>query len=260
MTTPWAASSSLRTERDLLLLRVTRDRLLTVSCDAAGGIGSKPHDKVRAHPRLLGKMTARVALMELLAVGANPIALIGTLSVEPKPTGDEVLKGMLAELRHARLRKIHILASSEKNVKVSQTGIGVTAFGFVSISNLKIGRCRPGDEVVTVGEPHVGQEVLGGEAGRKIADTLDIIKIREKSFIHEMIPVGSRGILKEAKTMARDSNLSIRLLESRRVDVAKSAGPATVLVCAVRAGSFSKIEDLLDKPTRVIGHLCKRRA
>ncbi len=139
MTGSSAAPSSIRTRRDLLLLRVTRDRLLAVSCDAAGGIGSKPHDKVRANPRLLGKMTARVALMELLAIGANPIALAGTLSVEPKPTGDQVIKGMLAEVRYARLRNVQILASSEKNVKVSQTGIGVTAIGFVSTSNLKIG-------------------------------------------------------------------------------------------------------------------------
>jgi selenophosphate synthetase-related protein len=203
-------------------------------------------------------MTARVALMELIAIGANPIALTGTLSVEPEPTGNQVIKGMLAEVRYARLRNVQVLSSSEKNVKVSQTGIGVTAIGFVSTSNLKTGRCTPGDEVVAVGEPHVGQEVLHGEASRKIADTLDIIKVRDKSFVHEIIPVGSRGILEEARTMAKDSNLSIRLLGSQRVDLKKSAGPATVLLCALRGGSFREVEALLDKPTSVIGQLCKR--
>jgi selenophosphate synthetase-related protein len=204
-------------------------------------------------------MTARVALMELLAIGANPVALAGTLSVEPAPTGNQVIKGMLAEVRYARLRNVQILSSSEKNVKVSETGIGVTAIGLVSTSNLKIGRCTPGDEVVAVGEPHVGQEVLQGEASRKIADTLDIVKVREKSFVHEIIPVGSRGILEEARTMAKDSNLSIRLLGSQRVDLKKSAGPATVLLCALREGSFRKVEALLDKPTSVIGQVCRRQ-
>jgi selenophosphate synthetase-related protein len=205
-------------------------------------------------------MTARVALMELLAIGANPVALAGTLSVEPEPTGNQVIRGMLAEVRYARLRNVQVLFSSEKNVKVSQTGIGVTAIGFVSTSNLRTGRCRPGDEVVAVGEPHVGQEVPRGEASRKIADTLDVVKVREKSFVHEIIPVGSRGILEEARTMANDSNLSIRLLGSQRVDLKKSAGPATVLLCALREGSFRKVEALLDKPTSVIGQLCKRQA
>jgi len=260
MTGSLAAPRLIRTCRDVLLLRVSRDRLLAVSCDAAGGIGSKLHDKVRAHPRLLGKMTARVAMMEVLAIGATPIALVGTLSVEPEPTGDQVIKGMLAEVRYARLRNVQILSSSEKNVKVSQTGIGVTAIGFVSTSNLKTGRCRPGDEIVAVGEPHVGQEVLRGEANRKIADTLDIIKVREESFVHEIIPVGSQGILKEARTMAKDSNLSVRLLGSQRLDLKKSAGPATVILCALRQGSFRKMEALLDKPTNVVGQLCKRQA
>ncbi len=260
MTGSSAAPRSIRTCRDVLLLRFSRDRLLAVSCDAAGGIGTKLHDKVRAHPRLLGKMTARVALMELLAIGATPVALAETLSVEPEPTGNEVMKGMLAEVRNARLRNVQIISSSEKNVKVSQTGIGVTAIGFVSTSTLKTSRCRPGDEIVAVGEPHVGQEVLRGEASRKIADTLDIIKVRERPFVHEIIPVGSRGILKEARTMANDSNLSVRLLGSQRLDLKKSAGPATVILCALQEGSFRKLEALLDKPTNVIGQLCKRQA
>lgn len=255
-----STARSIRTCRDLLLLRISRDRLLAVSCDAAGGIGAKLHDKVRAHPQILGKMTARVALMELLAIGANPIALAVTLSVEPNPTGNQVIKGMLDEVRYARLRNVQILSSSEKNVTVSQTGVGVTAIGFVSNSNLKTGRCRPGDEVVAVGEPHVGQEVLRAEASRKIADTLDIIKVREKSFVHEIIPIGSRGILKEGRIMATDSNLSIRLFGSQRLDLKKSAGPATVLLCALREGSFRKVEALLDKPTNVIGHFCGRQA
>ena len=260
MTESSAAPRSIRTRRDVLLLRVSGDRLLAMSCDAAGGIGLKLHDKVRARPRVVGKMTARVALMELLAIGASPIALAGTMSVEPEPTGNQVIRGILDELRYARLHNVQILCSSEKNVKVTQTGIGVTAIGFVSTSNLKTGRCTLGDEIVAIGEPHVGQEVLRGEANRKVADTLDIIKLREKSFVHEVIPVGSRGILKEARTMAEDSNLAVRLLSSHRLDLKKSAGPATVLLCALREGSFRKVEKLLDKPTSVIGQLCERRA
>ena len=152
--------------------------------------------------------------MELLAIGADPTAIVGTLSVEPEPTGNQIIKGMLDEVRYARLRNVQILSSSEKNVKVSQTGIGVTAMGFVSTSRLKVGRCRPGDEVVAVGEPHVGHEVLRAAASRKIADSLDISKVRDKPFVHEIIPVGSRGILKEARTMAKDSNLLVKLLDS----------------------------------------------
>jgi hypothetical protein len=203
-------------------------------------------------------MTARVALMELLAIGADPITLAATLSVEPEPTGNQIIKGIRDEVRYAQLSDVQILCSSEKNAKVSQTGIGITAVGLVSPSKVKIGQCKPEDEIIAVGEPHVGQEVLVGEKNRRVADTLDVCRIRKKSFVHEIIPVGSRGILYEARAMAKGSRLSFRGLGSRQINLKKSAGPATVLLCAIRKGSFTNVqESLVGKPARMIGRLRK---
>jgi selenophosphate synthetase-related protein len=233
--------------------------LLVVSCDSAGGIGSKPFDNVRASARLVGKMTARVALMELLATGADPIAITGTFASEPRPTGDLVLGGVMEEVRNARLPSVKILCSSEKNVKVNQTAIGVTSIGLLSSSAMKIGRCREGDEIIAVGEPYVGQEVVAAEKTRRVADTLDVIHFRGNPLVHELIPVGSKGILYEARAMARDSELSFEPFDSLDIDLEKSAGPATVLVSALRKGSFVKVEKgRVSKPIRKIGTLRKR--
>ena len=256
MRTRSRSSRSIGSNRDLLLLRVGGNQLLVVSCDSAGGIGSKRHDIVRVHPQIVGKMTARVALMELLAIGADPISLACTLAVEPNPTGNQIVRGIMSEVQNAHFRNVQILCSSEKNMKVTQTGVGVTGIGLVSIPNLKIGRCRPGDEVVAIGEPHVGYEVLVGEKNRRLADTWDVCTVRTKPFVHETIPVGSRGILYEARIMAKGSNLSFRPIEPSQIDFKKSAGPATVLLCAIQKGSLRKVrETVIDKPTIVIGQL-----
>jgi hypothetical protein len=233
--------------------------LLTVSCDAAGGIGSKPLDKVRADPRLVGKMTARVALMELLSTGADPIAIIGTFSAEPEPTANLVIEGIREEVRSARLRKLRLLCSSEKNVKVDQTGIGITAVGIVSSSAVKIGRCEEEDDVIAVGEPYVGREVIQPEKNRMLPDTLDVIKLRRNRFVHELIPVGSKGILYEARVMAEDSQLFFEPLGSQQINLKKSAGPATVLLSALRKGSFARVKKALGaKPSRKIGTVRQR--
>lgn len=232
--------------------------MLAVSCDAAGGIGSKPLDKVRADPRLVGKMTARVALMELLATGADPIAIIGTFSVEPEPTANLVIEGIREEVRSARLENLKLLCSSEKNVEVDQTGIGITAVGIVSSSAVKIGRCEEEDEIIAVGDPHVGREVIQAEKNRTLADTLDVIRLRRKRFVHELIPVGSKGILYEARMMAEDSKLFFEPLGSQQINLRKSAGPATVVLSAIRKGSFAKLKKALGaKPSRKIGTLRK---
>jgi hypothetical protein len=258
VTKRFPALTPINTKRDLTLLRLKKGQLLAVSCDAAGGIGSKPHDIVRVHPRIVGKMTARVALMELLSIGAEPISLAGTLCVEPEPTGNQLIKGVLDEVRYAGLRNLQFLWSSEKNVRVSQTGIGVTAVGLVSSSTLKIGRCRTRDVIVAIGEPHAGLEVLDGEKNRKLADTRDVYKIRKETFVHEMIPVGFRGIYHEAQALAKDSRLLVRLEKSPDVDLKKSAGPATVLLCAVTKESLRQIETIAcAKPVHVIGRLLR---
>jgi hypothetical protein len=205
-------------------------------------------------------MTARVALMELLATGADPIAITGTFAVEPQPTANLVLEGVREEVRNARLGGVRILCSSEKNVKVDQTGIGVTAIGLLSNSAMKIGRCREGDEIIAIGDPSVGQEVVAAEKTRRVADTLDVIRLRGNPVVHELIPVGSKGILYEARAMARDSKLSFEPLDSQNIDLRKSAGPATVLLAALGKRGFASVErSRISKPIRRIGTLRKSR-
>jgi thiamine monophosphate kinase len=258
MRRPRASPRHITTKRDIGLLRISKEQLLAVSCDAAGGIGSKPHDLVKAHPRIVGKLTARVALMELLAIGADPLTLAATLCVEPKPTGKHAIQGILEEVRHAQLSNVQLVCSSEKNFKVDQTGIGVTAIGLVPPSKLRIGRCEPGDVIVAIGEPHVGEEVLAGERNRRLADTRDVCRIRKKAFVHEIIPVGSRGIFHETEMLAKESKLSLNLQDSG-IDVRKSAGPATVILCAFAKHSLGQAEYLAaGKPFRVIGGLLGR--
>lgn len=257
---PQPVSTSVRTRRDVTFLRINGGRLLAFSCDAAGGIGSKPHDTVRADSRLVGKLTARVALMELLAVGAYPIALVGTFPVEPYPTGNRLLEGVREEVRDARLRNLRILCSSEKNVRVNQTGVGVTAIGLLSASNLKVGRCRVRDEVVAVGRPYVGQEVVRAEENGWVAKTVDVIKLRRSRLVHELIPVGSKGIFYEAGVVAKDSRLFFNPLASGRIDLEKSAGPVTVLLAVIQSGSFGGVRKLVSgKPVARVGVLSKNR-
>jgi len=208
---------------------------------------------------LVGKMTARVALMELLSIGAGPLAVVGTFAVEPKPTANLMIEGVRDELRHARLSNLQLLCSSEKNVRVDQTGLGITAFGLVSDSGLMIGRSQDGDEVVAVGEPFVGREVIRAEKNHCAAQTRDVVKLRKNSSVRELIPVGSRGILYEARVIAKDSNLIFEPRRSPELDLEKSAGPATVLLCAVKRGDSTQVKRILGrKPCRNIGTLCRK--
>ena len=246
----------IKTARDIRLFRLDRRRIMVVSCDSAGGIGPKNFDRVRVDGRTVGRFTARVALMETLSVGADPICLANTLTVEPKPTGIQIIRGIRDELRGARLdARIVMTQSTEKNVSVSQTGVGVTVVGIATARSLKIGRCKHGDAVMAIGLPYVAGEVVRAERERRIADTRDVCALLNLRFVHEIIPVGSQGILHEAQTIAKDSHLQFTLRRDFELDIGKSAGPATAVLCACPHSYLRELSGLIEKPVDLIGTL-----
>ena len=246
----------IETGRDVRLFRLDARRIMVVSCDSAGGIGPKPLDRVRVDGYTVGRLTARVALIEALSVGAHPICLANTLAVEPRPTGIQIIKGIRSEVRHAGLdRRIVMTGSTEKNILVSQTGVGVTVVAIATPRSLRVGRSKLGDALVAIGLPHVGEEVMLGEKDGKTADTRDVYNLLGLRFVHEIIPVGSQGILHEAKTIAEDSNLRFTLRRRLELDIRKSAGPATVVLCACHRSYMSTLSRLIDKPVNLIGSL-----
>ena len=114
---------------------------------------------------------------------------------------------------------------------------------------------RPGDAITAVGLPHMGGEVKHGEKERTIAYTRDVRTLLNLRCVHEIIPVGSQGILHEARTIARDSNLRFTSRRRLELDVCKSAGPATVALCACRQSCINALSRLTEKPVTLIGTL-----
>jgi hypothetical protein len=229
---------------------------MVVSCDSCGAIGPKPLDRVRVSGYTVGRFTARVALMEALSVGAEPVCLANTLAVEPRPTGVQIIKGILDEVRHANLHsRIVMIYSTEKNIPVRQTGLGVTVLATAAFKSLKVGRCKSGDAVGAIGVPYVGSEVLPAERNKMIADTRDVRNLLDSNLVNEVIPVGSQGILHEARTIAEDSRLNFSLRSHPDIDVRKSAGPATSILCACPGSRVRELSAFVDKPVHIVGRL-----
>jgi len=229
---------------------------MVVGCDSSGGIGPKPLDRVKVDGYTLGRFTARVALMEVLSTGAKPICLVNTLCVEPKPTGFKIVQGIRDEARRAGLNSDSAFTgSSEKNIPVRQTGLGVTVIGIAARRKLKIGSSRRTDIVVSLGIPLVGRDVLLGEEKGQLADTRDVLKLLNLRFVHEVIPTGSKGILHEAQTIAEESHLRLEIVDRVDLDLWKSAGPATVILATLPEPKLPKLRRKTRKPINIIGRL-----
>ncbi len=240
--------------RDLLVISGPGDTVMVIGCDACGGVGPKELDAVNVPAYITGRFTSRVALMEVLASGAAPVALVSNLCCEPDPTGIEITRGLTDELTESGLLDdVAITGSSEKNIPCSQTALGVTVIGLARRGDLRFGRSSKGDEIVCIGFPKVGSEVRLGDPD--IADVTLLKRVLELEGVHEVVPCGSRGVLHEVSEIAAATGLEVQLCEQACIDVRKTAGPGTCLVASVESSLSSRLDALLRKPVVQVGWL-----
>lgn len=237
--------------RDLSLIDINEYQKLVVSCDSSGGIGEKENDVVKTTAEVVGYFSTQVALMENISFGAKPITIINTLSVEMNDTGKKVLDGIKRALDPLDLdEKIIITGSTEENFPVSVTGVGITVIGIIDKNDWKKPQTNPGMLAVVVGLPKVGDEVLANED--KIMDISNLIELKKKDYIGEILPVGSKGVLYELKEMSKSSNVNFVLEDDIDIDLNKSAGPSTCVIISIEDDKYEKLREELILPIKKI--------
>ena len=241
---------------DVSILKVPTGHAIVVGSTSSGGVGPKTLDQVKVDGRVLGKFLARVALMDVAATGAFPLLLSVTLGVEKDPTGREILEGVKSESRVLGLEPNQVLMeNTEDNFETVQTGAGVTVIGFANEGELRLGKTSPGDLIIAVGKPKVGDEVLAAEVKGEIADLRNVTSLAQKNFVHDIAPVGTFGIAYEARMMAYAVGRQLKLEEVKKIDLNKSAGPATVVLITMNPDKFDELKLLVRKPITVVGEI-----
>lgn len=220
-----------RKVRDLTLITLHSDQTMVVACDSCGGIGSKAGDILKVPPVYVGSFTARVVIMEVMCSGAEIVTVTNAVCNEMEPTGREIIKGIQKELKAAGIDEIVLTGSTEENFSPPSTGVGVTAIGIADNKKLKINSTEEA-LIISVGIPKVGDEI-NLEGDREIIDYTTIKELLEKPWVYEIVPVGSKGIVYEAEQLAINNNLELILEDDIKVDIRKSAGPATCIIAAI---------------------------
>lgn len=216
-----------KSHRDVNLVSIKDDLYMAVACDSCGGVGEKEGDVVKVPPYIVGRFTCRVALMEILSIGSIPISVTAAICSEPDPTGKGILSGISDELGDLFL-EIPVTISTEKNIPTCQTGLGITIIGLVEKEKLRINNTRPGDMLYCIGIPKVGNEVFLDDP--EIPNTLLIKELLNIPNVHEIIPVGSKGIKGEAEMLASYYGLDIHWKDKPPIDIQKTAGPSTCIL------------------------------
>ncbi|MGM9925661.1 MAG: AIR synthase related protein [Bacillus sp. (in: firmicutes)] len=219
--------------RDLTIIELPSGGHLVTAVDISAAIGEKTHDALCVPPELTGRLTARVALLEVMASGAQIVAVSDVVGAEMEPTGKRVIAGIQEELQQAGLAEIELNGSTEENMATTQTSVGVMVVGTATPADLKVNRIQGGAVLFGYGEPRMGQELLQKP---DLEVTYDLVRhLAASSDVLEIVPVGSKGIRYEAAHLAELNSHSFRERAACNPDwLHKSAGPATALVVAIR--------------------------
>ena len=241
---------------DVSILKVPTGHAIVAGSTSSGAVGPKIMDKVKVEGCVLGKFLARVALMDVTATGAFPLLLSVTLGVEKEPTGNQIMDGIKREARSIGLDPNQvIMENTEDNFETVQTGAGLTVVGFANEDELRIGKTVPGDTIIAIGKPKVGDEVILAEAKGEIADLKNIMQLSQKKCVHDIAAVGTLGIADEARMMAYGVGRQLKLAELQGVDLNKSAGPATVILATVDKENLEELSSMISKPISIIGEI-----
>ncbi|MGA3111350.1 MAG: ribbon-helix-helix protein, CopG family [Candidatus Bathyarchaeia archaeon] len=241
---------------DVSIVKIPTGHAIVTGSTSSGAVGPKIEDKVKVDGRVLGKFLARVSLMDVIATGAFPILLSVTLGVEKEPTGNAIIEGIRTEARSLGLDPDQVLMeNTEDNFATVQTGAGLTVVGFANEEELRLGKSVPGDLVVAIGKPKVGDEVILAEAKGEIADLKNVIQLSQKKYVHDIAPVGTFGIADQARMIAYSVGSQLKLSEANVLDLNKSAGPATVVLASIDKERLEDLISLIRKPVNVVGEI-----
>ena len=236
--------------RDLLLLRLRNRQVITLGNTSSGGVGNKPGDKLQIDGRVLGRIMARTALIKVVAVGATPIALVCNLTVELAPSGLSIFSGIREESR--KIRTVEILEGhTEENFETNETGLGITVVGIADEEELKIGKITPGDLVIAVGRPVVGRDIL--EKDPVALET--VMKLAGSDYVHEILPVGSRGIKREIEDLEQLYGIRIEIKENIRVKLDTSSGSTSAILLMVQKERLNSLIANIGEEFEVIGEV-----
>lgn len=225
--------------RDIISLPFGSEETLIIASDNSGAIGMKEQDYVHVPYETVAYFSFRVAAMECIAAGGQPMSVVLHNFCGNEPW-DELVRGIQKGLKELGLKDIPITGSSESNFSLHQSAIGLIILGKRTDSKWMDLRYSPQLKFAVIGHPLVGPEVVAN------AEQIVPLSFFEKvSKLKEVMiwPVGSKGILYELNQIFLDVNFSQEMV-STDVDIIKSSGPATCFIVIYHADHEEKVKSI----------------
>ncbi|MDQ0199635.1 ATP-binding protein [Neobacillus ginsengisoli] len=213
--------------RDVLTIPFDKDNSLIIASDNSGAIGLKDHDLVAVPYDTVAYYSFRVAVMECIAAGGQPMSVILQNFCGNGPW-EELVRGIQTGLDELGLKDVSITGSTESNFSLLQSAVGVIVLGKKPLNKITEIKFSEQLKYAVIGLPLVGMGVIENKNNIvPLSIFQEITKIKDIMIW----PVGSKGILFEMNQMFQNVRFSPEFVTTN-VDLLKSSGPATCIIVA----------------------------
>ncbi|WP_230474314.1 ATPase [Calidifontibacillus erzurumensis] len=196
---------------------------MVIATDCSGGIGEKANDILFVADNVVAYFAMRVAMMELLSVGATPSAVILSNFTGEK-SWQAYMSGIQKVYEELGMNPLPLVGSTETNMMLQQSALGLTVLGTVLKNKKRIKKTPKNAAFAVIGVPLAGEKVLTEQA--LVAPLSLFKKCLDTPGVFEIVPVGSKGIFYEFQLM-----LTMNGFDRYNVDCSlplnESSGPAT---------------------------------
>ncbi|MBD7937362.1 MULTISPECIES: ATP-binding protein [Cytobacillus] len=226
--------------RDVLVIPYNKEESLVIASDNSGGIGLKHDDHIKVSYEVVAYYALRVSMMECIAIGATPLAII-----LQNFSGDQVWRSLVTGIEKGLLEldmtELPITGSTESNFELKQSATAVSVMGKINASkDIHAIEFNKENRLAVIGKPLVGEAVIN--------DALHIAPLALCSQLANMekvtvMPVGSKGILAELNQLFKDRVFTLTDLTCE-LDLLTSSGPATCFIISYLPENEEKIKEM----------------
>ncbi|EKN65718.1 hypothetical protein BABA_19036 [Neobacillus bataviensis LMG 21833] len=225
--------------RDIITIPINGEESLMIACDNSGAIGMKEQDIVHVPYETVAYYSFRVAVMECMAAGGQPMSVVLHNFCGNEPW-EELLQGIQKGVKELGLKDISITGSTESNFIMLQSAVGLMVLGRKYLDKRTELLFSNHLNVAVIGLPLVGPEV--------ITQSDDIVPLSVFQDINNLDdamiwPVGSKGVLSELYQIFAKKKFTAEMITTN-IDLLKSSGPATCFIVVYDANHEEQVRKL----------------
>jgi len=213
------------------------DKIVVMTTDNSGAIGEKEADTVHVPYAVVSYYAFRSAMLDCLSAGALPTSVI-IHNFCGQEAWNSLLEGVQKGLHEIGLPHVSVTGSTESNMTLIQSALAITVVGerkreFTFSTDEQL-------DWFIDGIPLVGMEVI--EQANQVAPLEKAKERFEDENVLVLWPVGSKGILKEWKSISERYGLPVTPPPFEQ-DLHKSAGPSTCWIIGKRSKIKTKASE-----------------